>query len=445
MCAGIRTRTQPPKLSATRRAPAPAMPLLALGLNHQTAPLALREKVSLEGGRLPAALDALREVPGVQEAALLSTCNRTEIYAQVAEGRESALLDWLARHNGLSAESLAAYVYEHRDDEAVRHLFRVATGLDSLVLGEPQILGQVKDAWQAARERRTLRTPLDRLFQQSFSVAKRVRTDTRIGAHPVSVAFAAVRLARQVFSELDRATVLLVGAGDTIELAARHLVEAKARRLLVANRTLEHAQALASQHGGYALPLTELPRHLPEADIVFSATAARDPVIRREMVDAALKARRHRPMFMLDLAVPRDIEASVGELSDVYLYTVDDLEQVIEENRASRREAAAQAEAIIDLQVAHFMAWWRAQGRQDVLRGLRSRGEAIREEALQRAREQLAAGKPAEEVLGLLAHQLTNKLLHGPSSALRQAALDGDLDLLRAAERLYLDGESGEP
>ena len=421
------------------------MPLLALGLNHQTAPLALREKVALDADQLPAALDGLSAVPGVEEAALLSTCNRTEVYAQVAPGHEAAVADWLARHHGLAPDALGAYLYEHRDEAAVRHLFRVATGLDSLVLGEPQILGQVKDAWQAARERTGLRTALDRLFQQSFSVAKRVRTDTRIGAHPVSVAFAAVRLARQVFSELDRATVLLVGAGDTIELAARHLVEAKARRLLVANRTLEHAQALASQHGGYALPLTELARHLPEADIVITATAAREPVIRRDVGEAALKARKHRPMFMLDLAVPRDIEASVAGLADVYLYTVDDLEQVIEENRASRREAAAQAEAIIDLQVDHFMAWWRAQGRQDALRALRSRGESARDEALARAREQLAAGKPAEEVLGLLAHRLTNKLLHGPSSALRQAALDGDLDLLRAAERLYLDDHDAKP
>ncbi len=421
------------------------MPLLALGLNHQTAPLALREKVALDAGQLPAALDGLAAVPGVEEAALLSTCNRTEVYAQVAPGHEAAVADWLARHHGLAPGALADYLYQHHDEAAVRHLFRVATGLDSLVLGEPQILGQVKDAWQAARGRSRLRTALDRLFQQSFAVAKRVRTDTRIGAHPVSVAFAAVRLARQVFSELDRATVLLVGAGDTIELAARHLAEARAKRLLVANRTLEHAQALASQHGGYALPLSELPRHLPEADIVITATAAREPVIRREVVEAALKARRHRPVFMLDLAVPRDIDASVGELADVYLYTVDDLEQVIEENRASRREAAAQAEAIIDLQVDHFMAWWRAQGRQDALRALRSQGEAVRDEALARAREQLAAGKPAEEVLGLLAHQLTNKLLHGPSSALRQAALDGDADLLRAAARLYLDDHDAKP
>ncbi|WP_374474264.1 glutamyl-tRNA reductase [Arenimonas sp.] len=421
------------------------MPLLALGLNHQTAPLALRERVALDAGQLPAALAGLGEVPGVEEAAVLSTCNRTEVYAQVAEGREGAVAEWLARHHGLAPEALGDYLYEHRDEDAVRHLFRVATGLDSLVLGEPQILGQVKEAWQAARSQQRLRTPLDRLFQQSFQVAKRVRTDTRIGAHPVSVAYAAVRLARQVFSELDRATVLLVGAGDTIELAARHLVDAKAKRLLVANRTLEHAQTLASRHGGYALPLSELERHLPEADIVITATASREPVLRRAAVESALKARRHRPIFMLDLAVPRDIEASVAELSDVYLYTVDDLEQVIEENRASRREAAEQAQAIIDLQVEHFMAWWRAQGRQDALRTLRSRGEAAREEALARAREQLAAGKPADEVLALLAHQLTNKLLHGPSAALRQAALDGDLDLLRAASRLYDDRDDAQP
>jgi glutamyl-tRNA reductase len=421
------------------------MPLLAIGLNHQTAPLALRERVAMDGGQLPGALEGLSAVPGVEEAALLSTCNRTEIYAQVAEGHESKVGEWLARHHGLAPDMLSGYLYEYRDEHAVRHLFRVATGLDSLVLGEPQILGQVKEAWQAARSHHHLRTPLDRLFQQSFSVAKRVRTDTRIGAHPVSVAYAAVRLARQVFSELDRATVLLVGAGDTIELAARHLVDANVKRLLVANRTLDHAQALASRHGGYALPLTELERHLPEADIVITATSSREPVLRRAAVQAALKARRHRPMFLLDLAVPRDIEASVAELSDVYLYTVDDLEQVIEENRASRREAANQAQAIIDLQVEHFMAWWRAQGRQDALKSLRSQGEAAREEALARAREQLSSGKPVDEVLALLAHQLTNKLLHGPSTALRQAALDGDLDLLRAAERLYDKTDDAKP
>ena len=413
------------------------MSLIALGLNHQSTPLALREKVALDAGQLPAALASLRQLAGVEEAAVLSTCNRTEIYAQVEDGAEAVLARWLGDRQGVTDSALGNYLYLHHDGDAVRHLFRVATGLDSLILGEPQILGQVKEAWQAARDAGSLRNPLDRLFQQTFAVAKRVRTDTRIGAHPVSVAFAAVRLARQMFSELDRATVLLIGAGDTIELAARHLADAQAKRLLVANRTLEHAQALASRHGGYALPLAELERHLPEADIVISATASREPILSREMVGAALRQRRHRPMFLLDLAVPRDIAADVAELKDAYLYTIDDLEQVIEENRASRREAAQQAEAIIELQVEHYLAWWRAQGRQDALKKLRAHGESTRNELLTQARSQLAAGEDAGAVLDLLAHQLTNKLLHAPTIALRQAALTGDADLLRAAERLF--------
>ncbi len=421
------------------------MPLIALGLNHQTAPLALREKVAMDAVSLPAALASLAALEGVEEAALLSTCNRTEIYAQVAEGREVALEQWLARHHGLEADALSSYLYQHVDGGAVRHLFRVATGLDSMVLGEPQILGQVKEAWQAARGANSLRNPLDRLFQQTFAVAKRVRTDTRVGAHPVSVAFAAVRLARQVFAQLDQASVLLIGAGDTIELAARHLADARVKRLLVANRTLEHAQVLAGRHGGYALPLSELERHLPEADIVITATASREPILDRPQVAAALKARRHRPMFLLDLAVPRDIAANVAELADVYLYTVDDLEQVIEENRASRREAAQQAEAIIDLQVDHYLSWWEAQGRQDALRHLRSDGLLARDQALAKALEQLEQGEDPQQVMKRMAHQLTNRLLHAPTAALRQAALDGDSDLLRAAERLFKSDDDSQP
>jgi glutamyl-tRNA reductase len=303
----------------------------------------------------------------------------------------------------------------------------------------------VKEAWQAARAAGSLGKPLDRLFQQSFAVAKRVRTDTRIGAHPVSVAYAAVRLARQMFARLDQACVLLVGAGDTIELAAKHLADAKVQRLLVANRTLEHAQALAGRHGGVALPLSELHRHLAEADIVISATASRTPVIGREAVLSALAARRHRPMFLLDLAVPRDIEATVAQLEDVYLYTVDDLEQAIEGNRASRREAAQQADAIIDLQCEHYLAWWRAQGRQDALRNLRADGESARDRALARAGQELAAGGDPAEVVQRLAHQLTNRLLHAPSNALRQAALDGDVELLRAAERIFRSDDEPGP
>jgi glutamyl-tRNA reductase len=248
-----------------------------------------------------------------------------------------------------------------------------------------------------------------------------------------------------MFSELDRATVLLIGAGDTIELAARHLADAKVQRLLVANRTLEHAQQLAARHGGVALPLSELHRHLAEADIVISATASRTPVLTREAVQAALTARRRRPMFLLDLAVPRDVEAEVAQLEDVYLYTVDDLEQAIEGNRASRREAAQQADAIIELQCEHYLAWWRAQGRQDALRQLRADGEAARDRALEKASLELAAGADPAEVMQRLAHQLTNRILHAPSSALRQAALDGDAELLRAAERLFGSGDEPGP
>lgn len=413
------------------------MPFIALGLNHQTAPIALRETVAVDAGQLPEALKTLQALNGVHEAAILSTCNRTEIYAHIDTGVEAQLLQWLSQQHGLSADSLQTYCYQHHDVLAVKHLFRVAAGLDSLILGEPQILGQVKMAWQAARDARSVSGMLDRLFQQTFSVAKRVRTDTRIGAHPVSVAFAAVRMAQRLFTEMDRAAVMLIGAGDTIELAARHLSDAKVKRLLIANRTLEHAQTLASQHGGVALPLHDIDRHLSEADIIISATASREPVLNKQMILTALKARKHKPMFLLDLAVPRDIAADVAELPDVYLYTVDDLEQVIEDNRASRREAANEAEVIIDLQVQHFVAWSQAQGNQNALKKLRSSGEQTRDALLEQAREQLANGQDPKIVLELLAHQLTNKLLHAPSAALRQAALRGDADLLRAAEKLY--------
>jgi len=413
------------------------MPFIALGLNHQTAPLAMRETVAVEAARLPLALKTLHALNGIHEAAVLSTCNRTEIYAQIDPGAETQLLQWLSQQHGLSVDALQTYCYQHHDAQAVKHLFRVAAGLDSLILGEPQILGQVKTAWQAARDANSVNGMLDRLFQQTFSVAKRVRTDTRIGAHPVSVAFAAVRMAQRLFTELDRATVMLIGAGDTIELSARHLSDAKVKRLLIANRTLEHAQTLATQHGGVALPLHDIERHLFEADIIISATASRDPILNKAMVQSALKARKHKPMFLLDLAVPRDIAANVAELPDVYLYTVDDLEQVIEDNRASRREAANEAEVIIDLQVQHFVAWTQAQGNQNALKKLRATGEQARDALLDQAREQLANGQDPKTVLELLAHQLTNKLLHAPTAALRQAALRGDADLLRAAEKLY--------
>ncbi|QOD91573.1 glutamyl-tRNA reductase [Lysobacter sp. CW239] len=417
--------------------------LYVLGINHQTAPVSLREQVAFSADSLPAALMSLRGLSQVHEAALLSTCNRTEIYT-VVDDDGAAVADWLANQPGESAD-LHAYLYRHAGADAVRHLFRVATGLDSLVLGEPQILGQVKDAWASARAAGSLGSQLDRLFQHTFTTAKRARTDTRIGANPVSVASAAVRLAQESFARLEDSTVLLIGAGDTIELAARHLVQAKAKRLLIANRTLAHAQELASRHGGVALPLEELDRHLGEADIVLSATAARAPILHRDQVSAALANRKHRPMLLLDLAVPRDIAADVAGLRDVYLYTVDDLERSIEDNRRSRREAASEAEAIVEVQVARFMESFVARTRTAPLKRLRAHGEAARAESLAKARAQLAAGEDPSAVLDFLAHTLTNRLLHAPTIALREAALSGNAELARAADRLFPGGDDAAP
>ncbi|GAB6196725.1 glutamyl-tRNA reductase [Lysobacter xanthus] len=413
-----------------------------IGLNHATAPVDVRERVAFAGDATANALAELRALPSVDEVALLSTCNRTELYAETSDDG-GALAGWLAERSAVG-DDLHAYLYRHHDAEAVRHLFRVATGLDSLVLGEPQILGQVKDAWATARAAGTLGNRLDRLFQHAFSTAKRARTDTRIGANPVSVASTAVKLAQESFAALDRSTVLLIGAGETIELAARHLVQAGTQRLLVANRTLVHAQALAQRHGGYALPLEDLDRHLAEADVVISATASREPILDARQVEAALAARRRRPMLLLDLAVPRDIAADVAELSDVFLYTVDDLERAIEDNRRSRREAANEAESIVELQVARFREKLEASTRTEPVKRIRAHGEAARAEALAKAKQQLAAGMSADDALEFLAHTLTNRLLHAPTVAVREAAVQGDADLARAAGRLFPDsGETG--
>jgi glutamyl-tRNA reductase len=413
------------------------MALIALGINHLTAPVALRERVAFPAGDTPPALAELTSQAGVREAAILSTCNRTELYCTVDAGYEDMPGDWLHRHQDLGQAHIDEFLYRHDDANAVRHLFRVATGLDSMVLGEPQILGQVKDAYAMARAAHTLKAPLERLFQNTFAVAKRVRSETRIGANPVSVAFTAVRLAEQVFADLRGACVLLVGAGETIELVGRHLTEARVRRLIVANRTLENAQALATRFGGYAIALGDLDRHLAEADIVIASTASREPVLARQQVEAAIAARKRRPMFLLDLAMPRDIDPAVASLADVYLYTLDDLREAIDENLRSRREAAREAEAMIDLSVEHFMDWWRSLELHNPVADLRRQAETSRDAVLARAQALLAHGKTPEEALAYLANTLTNKLLHAPSANLRHAALRGDADLLRAAERLF--------
>jgi glutamyl-tRNA reductase len=413
------------------------MPLIALGLNHLTAPVSLREQVAFDPDAASEALLELTREPGIEEAMILSTCNRTELYVGVSAGAENIPQVWLSRHHRLTPGKLDEFLYRHDEQDAVRHMFRVATGLDSMVLGEPQILGQVKDAYQQAREAHSLRAPLDRLLQHTFSVAKRVRTDTRIGAFTVSVAFTAVRLAEQVFADLSEACVLLIGAGDTIELAARHLAEKKVRRLIVANRTLESAQELAVRYGGYAIALADLPQHLADVDIVISSTAARQPILTRAMVEKAMARRRRKPMFMVDIAVPRDIENEVGELDDVYLYGIDDLRQVIDDNRRSREAAAQEASAIIDLQVDRYMAWRRALTLKNPALDMRQHAEIYRDEVLDKARAMIARGKSPDEALAFLANTLTNKLLHHPSARLREATLSGDLDLLHAAGRLY--------
>jgi glutamyl-tRNA reductase len=418
------------------------MALIALGLNHLTTPLHVREQVAFAPETMPVALSDLARQPGVNEALILSTCNRTELYVDIEPGAETAPQDWLLSHHRLDARKLDEFLYRHDEDAAVRHLFRVATGLDSMVLGEPQILGQVKDAYQHARVAGTLRAPMERLLQQTFAVAKRVRTDTRIGANSVSVAFTAVRLAERLFADLRDASVLLIGAGETIELAARHLAESQVRRLIVANRTLENAQSLASRFSAYAIALGDLPRHLAEADIVISSTASREPVLSKAMVSDAILARRRKPMFLVDIAVPRDIDAAVAELEDVYLYTIDDLRSIIDVNLRSRRAAALEAEALIDMQVTHYLDWRRALVASNPLAGLRRDAESQRDEVLAKARALLAHGRTPEQALEFLAHTLTNKLLHAPSANLRAAAQRGDAELLRAGERLF-DVEAG--
>lgn len=413
------------------------MPLIALGLNHLTAPVALRERVAIDAAATAPALAELAAQPGVDEALILSTCNRTELYCSVQAGAEDVPRTWLHTHNQMTPGRLDEFLYRHTDGDAVRHVFRVATGLESMVLGEPQILGQVKDAWRAARSAHTLHTPMDRLLQNAFAVAKRVRTETQIGTGPVSVAFTAVRLAERAFADLRQSCVLLIGAGDTIELAVRHLVERGVRRLIVANRTTETAQALVQPVGGYAIALGDLAKHLPEADIVLSATASRTPILDATTLREALRKRRHRPMLLIDLAVPRDIDPAVADLPDVFLYTIDDLQQAIDTGKRSREASVREAEAIIDLQVERFLAWQRAAQLDQPLRAYRAGAEAERDALLARAREMLASGHDPDATLAWLANTLTGKLLHAPSTRLHEAAERGDQVLLDAAARLF--------
>jgi glutamyl-tRNA reductase len=408
-----------------------------LGINHKTAPVALREKVAFAEDRLVAALTALREEMGVVEALILSTCNRTEVYwSGTASG--SDLSQWLERHHGNNLD-LAASLYIHQESRAIEHAFSVASGLDSMVLGEVQILGQLKDAYRIAQESGSTGPILNKLFQAAFSAAKRVRTETRIGANAVSLASATVSLARRVYEDLSAHNALLVGAGDMNALTARHFMSAGIKRMVIANRTLSRAQTLAAELNAHAVPLSDLDQELAAADIVISCTASLEPLISKRAVEAAIRARRRRPIFMVDMAVPRDIDPQVAELEDVYLFSIDDLQQLVDENIQQREAAAGGARLLITEEVARFLAESRAQDAGPAIRALRQQADGIRQQTVEQARRMLQAGKSTDEVIDYLANTLTNRLLHAPTQALRQAAELADLALAETVTRLLTE------
>jgi glutamyl-tRNA reductase len=408
--------------------------LYALGLNHQTAPLAVRERVVFHVERLREALGEIKRGLA-REVAILSTCNRTELY--IAGEEPAAAAQWLAQYHRFAPDELAPYLYTLPTERAVRHAFRVASGLDSMVLGEPQILGQMKEAARTAESAGTLGTVLHKLFQRSFAVAKEVRSTTQVGATSVSMAAAAVKLAARIFPSLKDQSVLLIGAGEMIELCATHFAAQGPARLTVANRTLERAQRLAHRFNGQAIELKDLARHLPEHDIVVSCTASSLPILGKGLVERALRARRHKPVFMVDLAVPRDIEQEVAELDDVFLYTIDDLGEIVAANLDSRRSAVVQAEAIIETQVGQFMHWMQARDSVPLIRMLREQAEAARRHEIERALKSLQRGEAPAEVLESLSQGLTNKLMHAPTQALNESAGEERRALAELLARLF--------
>jgi len=413
------------------------MPLIALGINHNTAPVEIREQLSFDAGELASVLRELSGLRGIAEVAVLSTCNRTEIYGSLDEDGSLALMEWLQQRGVRDPAALSQALYQFRDDEAVRHAMRVACGLDSMVLGEPQILGQMKQAYEAAQEAGTIQRSLHQLFQGSFAVAKQVRTDTGIGQNPVSVAYAAVDLARQIFADFEHHSALLLGAGETIELVARHLSQRGIGRMIVANRSPERARELAARHAGYGIGLDEVPAHLAEADIVIASTASREPILTRDMVKASFGKRRHKPVLMVDIAVPRDIEAQVAELPDVFLYTIDDLQETIRENMASREQAAAHALEIVDTRARQLAGSLSALDAIPAIRQLREEAFQQRDRSLRQAQRMIAAGRSPDVVLEHLAHTLTNRLIHQPTVYLRESGERGDEEALNTVKALF--------
>ena len=411
------------------------MQLFAFGINHQTAPLALREQVVFHAENLVQALRDLVDRNPVKEAAIISTCNRTEVYCDTAEPRQA--LQWLAEYHQLKAQHLEPHVYQLPRERAVKHAFRVASGLDSMVLGEPQILGQFKDAVRTAEEAGTLGLLLNKLFQRTFSVAKAVRSETDIGASTVSMASAAVRFAERIYPSIAEQSALFIGAGEMIELTATHFGARHPRHMTFANRTVERAQHLAERFRGRAISLNDVPSQLAAHDIVVSCTASMLPIIGKGLVESALRARKHRPLLIIDLAVPRDVETEVGALDDVFLYTVDDLGRMAREGLDVRESAVAQAEAIIETQVGDFMQWLDNRKLVPTIRALRDDAERARRHEVERAVRQLARGDAAGQVLEQLSHTLTNKFLHAPTHALNHANDDDREQLVSMLRRLY--------
>ncbi len=426
------------------------MSIITLGLNHKTAPVDIRERLAFSPESLASAVKSLSALKNIKEAAILSTCNRTELYCTTQDNEElnqqaiDQVVEWLSQFHGLQSSDFNQHLYTHKHVESIRHALQVACGLDSLVLGEPQILGQMKQAYAQANEQGTMGSLLGKLFQHAFSVAKQVRTDTAIGSSPVSVAFAAVSLSKQIFGELNKHTALMIGAGETIELAARHLQGSNIKHIIIANRSVDKGQALADQFDAEAIALPQIPDYLHKADIVISSTASPLPILGKGAVEKALKKRKHKPMFMCDIAVPRDVEAEVNDLDDVFLYTVDDLHEIIQENIESREEAAEQARKIIENQIEDFLNWERALDSVEVIRDIRENAMSISNEILQKAQAQLNQGKSAEDAMAFLARTLTNKLLHQPSATLRQTGENSRHDLLDFARQLFLSVDTGK-
>jgi glutamyl-tRNA reductase len=427
------------------------MNLIALGINHNSAAVEVRERVAFAPEQVNEALVDACHSAGLEEVVILSTCNRTELYAIVSAGvvladKAIELIDWIANYHHLSAAELRQCAYHFEERQALQHMVQVAGGLDSMVLGEPQIFGQLKSAYAVAVDSGAVGSELGRLFPRVFSIAKRVRTDTAIGENPVSVAYAAVDLAGHIFTDLSRSNALLVGAGETIELVARHLIEAGVSRIVIANRTLGRARELAQKFGAEAVLLAEIPEQLEVADIVITSTASQLPILGKGAVEQALKVRKHRPFLMVDIAVPRDIEAQVGELRDVYLYSVDDLREIVDQNMRSRRDEARKADVIIDEGVGQFLSEQRSLAAVDTVKDYRQMAEHLRERELQRALRNLERGGDPAQVLAQLARAITNKLIHAPTAGLKQASAEGRQDLLASARQLLgIEDRSAQP